>query len=493
MKIKVIVIGGGIAGLTAGIYAQKCGFTVSVLESHSIAGGNCTSWRRGDYLFEGGMHWLTGSSPNEPINRAWRYVGALDDSVTIHTDEPFMEYNHDGAAIRFYRDVDKTEKHLTQLSPPDEKEIKWLCGKIRKLRNLSMPITDLRGVKTTKKSRPPLSLLFSALSAMRVMGALSKLSREQYVNRFSGAGIREMLRACTTEKNGFLPLVFTMGALARGDGGFPEGGSLPFAGRMAKTFAGSGGELLLNTRADKVIIESGKAVAVIAGGKRLPADAVIVTADTMQMEHLFDVPLKSAWLDEMRATAEPTMCTLVSLGIGADLSGYPHGYYFKTETPIKLGDETYEYLSFNNYASDPAYSPEGKTAMTTILTGDTYDFWKQAKEEGRYKDEKQRVANDVVAALAKKMPETSGNVEVVDVATPLTYERYCGNWKGSWMTEMVPGMKMKTYPSVIKGLGGVYFAGQRMMPPGGLPVALMSGRTAVQYLSRDTGRVFVSE
>jgi len=91
------------------------------------------------------------------------------------------------------------------------------------------------------------------------------------------------------------------------------------------------------------------------------------------------------------------------------------------------------------------------------------------------------------------MPEIHGRVEVINVATPLTYERYCANWKGSWMTEMKPGAKMKGYPAAIRGLGGVYFAGHRLMPPGGLPVALVTARTAVQYLCRDTGTVFVSE
>lgn len=108
-------------------------------------------------------------------------------------------------------------------------------------------------------------------------------------------------------------------------------------------------------------------------------------------------------------------------------------------------------------------------------------------------DEKQKLAGVVIEALSELIPETKGQVEVWDVATPLTYERYCGNWKGSWMTEMTPGMRIKNYPAVIDGLSGVYFAGQRMMPPGGLPVALMTGRTAVQYLCRDTGTLFVSE
>jgi len=187
------------------------------------------------------------------------------------------------------------------------------------------------------------------------------------------------------------------------------------------------------------------------------------------------------------------MCTFVSLGINAGLEKYPKVYVFKLKRPIKLAGQTIEHLSVNNYAADPFYSPEGKTAMTIILDGDSYDFWKKAKEENWYDGEKQKLADEVIKALTAQMPEIAGNIEVIDVATPLTYERYCGNWKDSWMTEMTGGMKMKTYPAVIKGLSGVYFAGQRMQPPGGLPVALVSGRTAVQYLCRDTGTVFVSE
>jgi len=107
--------------------------------------------------------------------------------------------------------------------------------------------------------------------------------------------------------------------------------------------------------------------------------------------------------------------------------------------------------------------------------------------------EKKKIGDKVIAAVEAQFPESAGQIEVCDVATPLTYERYCGGWKGSWMTEMTPGMKIKSYPCVIKGLDGVYFAGHRLMPPGGLPVALASGRTAVQHLCRDTGTLFISE
>ena len=493
MKKKVIVIGGGIAGLSAGVYALRCGFDVTVLESHNIAGGNCTSWNRSGYLFEGGMHWLTGSAKKEPIYKMWRTVGALNDSVQIHCSEPFIEYDYKGTPIRLYRDVDTTEKHLISLSPPDAKEIKELCNNIRKVKNLAMPVTDLRGVKVTKKTRLPISLLISAISAMRLMSSFSKISRDEYVSRFSHEGLREMLCALTSEKTGMVPLFFTMGTLARGDGGFPEGGSLPFVSRIVNTFQSLGGELLLNTRGDRVIVENNKAISVMAGGKNMPVDAVIITTDTMSIDRLFDTPPKAPWLEEMHAVTEPTMATFLSLGIKADLKKYQKGLVFKLQQPISLAEQKYEYLSVNNYASDPVYSPEGKTAITIILGGDTYDFWKKAKEENRYMDEKHKLAGVVIEALSELIPEIEGQVEVCDVATPLTYEHYCSNWKGSWMTEMTPSMKMKSYPAVINGLSGVYFAGQRMMPPGGLPVALMTGRTAVQYLCRDTGTLFVSE
>ena len=130
---KVVIIGGGIAGLSAGIYAQKCGFDVTILERNAIAGGNCTAWKRKGYLFEGGMHWLTGSSTKEALHKMWRHVGALNDDVTVHYHEPFVQYDYQGTPIKFNRNVDATEKHLCSLSPQDAKEIRKLCNNVRKV------------------------------------------------------------------------------------------------------------------------------------------------------------------------------------------------------------------------------------------------------------------------------------------------------------------------------------------------------------------------
>ena len=57
---NILIVGAGLAGLSAGIYAQERGFNCTILEQHKIPGGNSTSWKRNGYLFECGLHWLTG-------------------------------------------------------------------------------------------------------------------------------------------------------------------------------------------------------------------------------------------------------------------------------------------------------------------------------------------------------------------------------------------------------------------------------------------------
>jgi phytoene dehydrogenase-like protein len=490
---KVIVIGGGIAGLSAGVYAQKCGFDVTILESHSMAGGICTSWRRRGFLFEGGMHWLGGSNKKEATYKLWRYIGAINDEVNIQYNEPFVEFDHNGTPIRLYRDVNATERHFLELSPADEKEIKTFCNNIRKVQKLSMPYSDLKGVKMTKRTHPPLSLIFAALSAVWMMKKYAKITREKYANRFSHEGLRELIRAIPGDEQGISMLFFTMGSLARGDGGFPEGGSLPFVQRIVNTFNALGGTIRYNTRADRIVVENGKATGVVSGDTFFPADAVIVASDTMAMERLFDTLPKSSWFEKMVQSTKPTTAIFVSLGINADLKNYPDRPLIKLKKPVTVDNQTYKYLMLSSYANDSVYSPEGKTAMTIQLPGDTYDFWQKAKAENRYAEEKQILANKIIGAIETHFPESAGKVEVCDIATPLTYERYCGNWRGSWMTAIGSDFTINTYPSVIKGLERVYFAGQRMKPPGGIPPAMMTGRTAVQYLCRDTDTLFISE
>ncbi|HEY8391830.1 MAG TPA: NAD(P)/FAD-dependent oxidoreductase [Capillibacterium sp.] len=489
--MKVIIVGAGIAGLAAGIYARQSGFEVTIYESHTVPGGASTSWRRKGYLFEGGMHWLTGSSPKAPLHRLWREVGALDDNVRIHLRDPFLTFEDNGRRACLYRDLEKLRRHFLEIAPEDRKEINRLCRDIKKFTRLSMPVLDIKGVKVKQKSSFPLSMLFGMLPALFRMGFYANQTVGEFTGRFKSPLLRGLFENLVGTENNATGLSFTIATLATGDGGYPEGGSLAMADRMAKRFTALGGTIEFGKEVSKVRVEKGVATGVIIDGEPIPADAVIVTQDTrVAIDQLFDPPLREPWAEKMRASTKPMLMTFIGVGVEADLSDLPENLIFVADEPLRCGNLSTSSISLYNYSSYKGYAPEGCTALTSGIIGDSYDFWKACKEKGTYEAEKQKLAEAFIRNLNKKLPQTAGKIAVWDVATPLTYERYLHSWRGSWMSIMEKGNKMESYPSKPESIKNLYFAGQRLLSPGGLPVAVETGRQAVQYLCRDTGTVF---
>ncbi|HHU50335.1 MAG TPA: NAD(P)/FAD-dependent oxidoreductase [Firmicutes bacterium] len=491
MKKRVIIIGAGIAGLTAGIYALQSGFDVTIYESHTIPGGASTSWRRKGYLFEGGMHWLTGSSPKIPLHKLWREVGALDDSVNIYNRDPFLTFEDNRQRACLYRDLDKLRRHFLEISPDDRKEINRLCRDIKKFTKMSMPVLDIKGVKVKEKSALPLSMLLAMLPALPRMSFYTNQTTMEFTRRFKSPLLRGLLESVVGPENNASGMIFTIATLVSGDGGYPEGGSLGMANRMAKRFQTLGGTIQYGKEVSKVPVQNGVASGIIIDGEQIPADAVIITQDTrVAIDNLFDSPLREPWAEKMRESTKPMMITFICVGVEADLSDLPESLTFVSDQPLRCGDLAASIISINNYAGYKGYAPEGCTAITSGIMGDSYDFWKACKEKGTYETEKQNLAETFIHTLAKKLPQTAGKIAVWDVATPLTYERYLHSYKGSWMSIMKKGSKMESYPSKPESIKNVYFAGQRLVNPGGLPVAVETGRRAVQYLCRDTDLVF---
>lgn len=488
---KVVVVGAGIAGLTAGVYALQSGFDVTIYESHTIPGGASTSWRRKGYLFEGGMHWLTGSSQKTSLHKLWREVGALDDSVRVHNRDPFLVAQYDDQTAYLYRDVERMRRHFLEIAPEDKTEINRLCRDIARFTKMDMPIVDIKGVKVKNKSSMPFSALISMLPALLRLSFYANQTSREYTKRFKSPLLQRLLESVAGADNNAMATIFTMATLVSGDGGYPEGGSLSMASRMAKHFERLGGRIQYGKAVNRVTVENGTVYGVIVNGEQIPADAVIVTQDTFAaIDALFDPPIREPWAEKMRKSTKPMLCTFISVGVEEDLSDMPECLTFVTDVPLSCGGEQHSVIDINNYAGYKGYAPEGCTAITSIISGDSYEFWKSCKENGTYEIEKQKLAEAFIEILIKKYPQTAGKIAVWDVATPLTYERYLHSYKGSWMSIMEKGSKPESYPTKPESIKHLYFAGQRLMAPGGLPVAAETGRKAVQYLCRDTDTVF---
>ncbi len=65
MQYDIIIIGGGFGGLTAGAKLAREGKKVLLLEQHDRPGGYATTFRRGDFILEVGLHEMDGPFPGD--------------------------------------------------------------------------------------------------------------------------------------------------------------------------------------------------------------------------------------------------------------------------------------------------------------------------------------------------------------------------------------------------------------------------------------------
>ena len=387
--------------------------------------------------------------------------------------------------------MEKLRAHLTELSPIDKKAIDQLCADIPKFAKAEMPVMDLPKMKAKYPSKYSFGKILSMIPALSRMTYYQNLSAREFGETFQSPQIRNLLIEMIGEEYSASGALFTIATLAAGDGGYPTGGSLAMADRMARYYESLGGKIAYKSSVEKVVVSYGVATGVVVAGETISADAVIVTRDTLSaIDTLFDEPIHEPWAEKMRREDAPMLNVFVGLGVEADLKDLPESLTFPLSTPLKLGNLSFQCIGINNYAGFAGYAPEGCTALTTILIGDSYDFWKRCSEDGTYESEKQKLAETVIRAVEEKFPQTVGKITLWDVATPLTYERYLGSYKGSWMSIMKKGQGMAQYPVKPKSIQNLYFAGQRLVSPGGTPVALSTGRDAVQHLCRDTDTVF---
>ncbi|MGV8125570.1 MAG: phytoene desaturase family protein [Candidatus Xenobiia bacterium LiM19] len=481
---KIIIIGAGIAGLTAGIYARLNGFDTELYEMHEKPGGECTGWNRGRYHFDGCLHWLMGSKPGTSLNSIWRETGALDDSVTIANHDIFARYEMDGRTLDIHTDVNKLEKNMIELSPKDEKEIRKFCSDVRAFGTMTIPLEkpfDMIDMKTGMK------YAFKHMPQMAKMKKYEKINADKFLSKFKDPLIKMAFREMMSLSSRASWLLMTLASLNDGDSGFPLGGSLAFAKRMEKRFLDLGGKAFYKAKVDKIIVNDGKVQGIrLCDGSLRNADFIISAADGYAtLYDMLDNRHTPECFRELFSDNEKyptTKSSLVMLGVKCSFRDRPRSIVWKLDRPLDGGGVMNETLNFTHYCYDPSMAPEGKSVMNCCISSG-FDHWNELyRDKEKYRAEKKRLLDDVCAAVISRFPELEGMVETTDVATPMTYVRYCNAWRGSWMS-WSPGEKVSSYQSgILPGLDGFIMAGQWTMPPGGLPGAGMAGRFAVQRL-----------
>jgi phytoene dehydrogenase-like protein len=280
--------------------------------------------------------------------------------------------------------------------------------------------------------------------------------------------------------------------------GYVIGGSLALVGYIQQRYLDLGGALNLKSKIEKIIVENDEAVGIrLADGTEQRGDIVVSASDGHAT--IFDM-LDGKYIDRKIQSYYDNLTLyppLIYIGLGIDrvfddVPPSAEGLTFPLENPVIIAGHEHKTLTVQIYNFDPTLAPQGKTLVRVMLYTD-YNYWEDLyKERERYKAEKEQIADIVISLLDRRFPGLSDQVEMRDVATPMTWVRYTGNWKGAyegWVRDMKAPMLMK---KTLPGLSNFYMAGQWVNPGGGMPAAIMSGRHTIQMICKKDKKQFVT-
>jgi phytoene dehydrogenase-like protein len=500
MPKKIVIIGAGIAGLSAGIYAKMNGYDAEIYEMHSQPGGLCTSWKRKNYTIDGCIHWLTGTAPVDSFYSLWLELGALQGRRILDHEVFYRFTGSDGRTFITWCNADKLEAHMKELSPQDSETIKLFCNLIRHFTKFKMPLNkafELYNVFDIAR------MILKMIPFSKDYNFCNNITMEEFAERFKDPLLREVFPKLLVVKS--LPLssiVITLALLHNKAGGFPEGGSLEFARAIEKRYLGLGGKLFYHSKVEKILTENGSVTGIrLEGGNEISADYVISASDLRStVYNMLDGKYIEPSHEELFRTAElfPSMVQ-VSYGINMDLSGQPEclGEHIKLKDPVTIGNEKHEWMVVKNYCFDPTLAPHGKSVVVGGVTINDFNYWENLyRDKNKYNEEKNRIAETMANLLEHKYPGFKSSIEVTDVATPMTYVHYTGNWKGTFMTWVITPELSKRFRMVKKTLPGLknfWLSGMWVMPPGGLPTGVKTSRDIIQIICKQDKKRFVTQ
>lgn len=479
---NIIIIGAGIAGLSAGCYGQMSDFRTSIFEMHNAPGGLCTSWHRKGYTIDGCLHWLVGTAPSSGLYRMWEELGAIQGRRFINAEEFVRIEGVRGKTFRQYNDLDRLEQHMLEIAPEDKEPIERFIGSVRDFARVETPVVE--GPEFREAANEPNAFPFAMLQKK-----WSGRSMGEFYGSIKNPTLREIFEQLWDPSAPASFILMILSFLHRGEVGYPVGGSLEFSRAIERRYMSLGGEVHYGSKVANVLVEGDRAIGIkLEDGSEHRADNVISAADGHAT--IFDM-LDGRYADNtVRGYYErlPTFPPLVYIALGVDRSfeeipPIANGITFPLSEPVKVVGMELRRLGVMIYNFDPTLAPPGKTVMKVMLYTD-FDYWKGLHERpDLYRSEKERAADQIVAVLDKRFPGLSDRVEMRDVATPITFHRYTGNWKGSyegWLpTQESTSLQMsKTLP----GLDNFYMAGQWVEPGGGVPTSAISGRSVIQMI-----------
>jgi phytoene dehydrogenase-like protein len=444
-EYDVIIVGGGMAGLSAGAHLANAGLKVLLLEQHHKVGGCCTNFTRGDFTFEVALHELAAGGIVDLINACgvgdkveiyalpdlYRSIFPGDPEIDITMPKTWEEW--DGILKERWPEesegVDKFHNLCTTVFADimDIRNLYRYTGFKKLVETLKVPIYHKTLVKWSKRT-------------------MQELMDECFVGEDIKAVVSQFWMyygAPVPDETSLLTLAASEVFLTEGVWHI-MGTSQALSDAYAERIEELGGDVKIGTLVTEVIIEDGLARGVKTEfGDVYTARYVVCNTDPYQFVYKLvgEDNLPKKYVDRIDELKVANSLFVVYLGLNIDLKklGYEDTeiFYNTSKDTVKL----YENMMSGNFAEgiaaitiysnygDPIYAPPGKSVVTLLEFSD-YNSWPSDRDE--YLKMKEEKAWELIELSGNVIPELTDprNIEVMEIITPITLAEFTMNYKG---------------------------------------------------------------
>ena len=466
-EYDVIVIGAGVGGLICAALLARGGARVLLVEQHYMVGGYCSTFRRGRFIFDAATHFypLLGN----PMTITGSVLERLGSRTRWVKMDPVDHFHFpDGSSFSVSADFDEYAEALRATFPHEADALDRFFTIVRD--------GYLHGLLHYFRGRH--SDRFERLERLTLRDVLDREFRDRKLKLLLAADCAHWGSPPSRTSfvfDSMLRLSYFLGNY------YPEGGSQVFADDLARIVREHGGDILMRSMVERIVVERGAAVGVdVATGLgarrhtvRVRADRVVSNGDLMlTLERLLGPAVIGE--DAIRAARRlrPTSpCFLVHLGL-RDLPLHEvqpaSGYHWRSWEPDDVVRDAFKVFVPTMY--EPAMAPPGGQVIILQrimnLRYDEVPDWAAHKAE---------IEQDLMDRLEQVMPGVSQHLVLQQSASALTSWRFTLNHHGAMLGwEMSPDQLGEARPSVEGPVRNLFFTGHWTRPGGGITPVIVS-------------------
>ncbi|NLT14825.1 MAG: NAD(P)-binding protein, partial [Clostridiales bacterium] len=494
MEYDVIIIGGGLSGLTAGSLLAKRKLKVAVIDKSYNPGGSCGVFKRGNVTFDQGAAMLYGFGENG--FNAHRFVfNCLEEPIDMIRHELLYCVNFEGRRIRFWADIDQFVEELVEVFPSEQDGIRrFYRDMLIMYRHVMVETPSYMTADETAPGNALKSMFKHPVSYVRFLGLLNKSAKHLLDRYFSDPEIFKFFDKLTStycyttveESPAVLAAVMFVDNHVGGSY-YPAGSTLFLPGKLEKVIEENGGDMLLEHETVSIFFENNKPAGVLLdNGEKIKAPYIIYSGTVW---NLYGKLISSVFTSENRISwalsQVPTYPSVVLYAV-VDREVIPE-YIAPIEmlvgTPDRL-DES-EVTAYILSIDDRTLC--GEDEHTVVAIGPTFESWDT--EEPDYKSKKQMEQERLIAVLDKRFPGFAQSVRYAEVATPRTIERYTLKNGGA-----VAGPKQMLGQHMFRRLhtrtewDNLFCCGESTVMGTGTPTVTTSGLSAANALLKKLGK-----